>query len=190
MCATGRLLVTLVGGVELKGENTVSSKLSVSFSWKKFTIGQEREPPPDWVTVAKYEPLMILYKKLNCPSSWLSCHLKWLYPVTTQAWVSGQCNPIRAAESLLSFRLFLFTSLATGFHPRPRLLSVKRYVLLLYLQQKAAEHTMRYLNLEAFKLYNTSKSLFTWDAADLLVRRRWWAACVMSKSWQKSKRTN
>lgn len=37
MCATGRLLVTLVGGVELKGENTVSSKLSVSFSWKKFT---------------------------------------------------------------------------------------------------------------------------------------------------------
>ena len=45
---------------------------------------------------------MILYKKLNCPSSWLSRHLKWLYPVTTQAWVSGQCNPIQATETLLS----------------------------------------------------------------------------------------
>lgn len=75
-------------------------------------------------------------KKGNCPSSRLSCHLKWLYPVTTQAWVSEQCNPIQATETLLS-PVIQFNSLshllATGFHWRPRLLSVKRYVLLLYL---------------------------------------------------------
>lgn len=52
-------------------------------------------------SVVKYN-LWILYKKLNCPSSWLSCHLKWLYLDTTQAWVSGQCNSIQATETLIS----------------------------------------------------------------------------------------
>lgn len=44
---------------------------------------------------------MILYKKLNCPSSQLSRHLKWLCPVTAPASVSGLCNPIQAAQTLL-----------------------------------------------------------------------------------------
>jgi len=42
-----------------------------------------------------------IFFKWSCPSSRLSGHLKWLYSVTTQAWVSGQCNPIQATETLL-----------------------------------------------------------------------------------------
>lgn len=69
-------------------------------------------PPDEW-----YDPKIILYKKLNCPSSWLSGHLKWLYPVTKRACVSGHCNPIHATEMLLSqvISAVLVTTLVTGF---------------------------------------------------------------------------
>lgn len=48
---------------------------------------------------AATDPVLILYKELKYPSSWISRHLKWLYLVTSGSWVSARRNSIQAPEN-------------------------------------------------------------------------------------------
>ena len=118
----------LMSKVEMKLEEKLSSKKR-GLTLIKFL--------DTCICLCRNEAQMILYEELNCPSSWLSGHLKCLYPVTLQTSVSGHCNTIQATSILLWHVVWPVgvTIPTAGFQTVPRgMVSEERYVLQIILE--------------------------------------------------------